>query len=179
MTLRSTWTLMIDALPSDPGKDGVAATRHLQTRLIVGAVAALAIVAGAFVWRIAASRPPPAIPTAITNAAPPARNPVLDKLVETTQGLEDSQQQAIDQLQVLQQLLASQQAEIRKSSDEIAALSDKLEALRQSFASAPPAAPAAEADAPERGKSTPPATHSQRKAHRFLAAKPRAAATLH
>lgn len=164
---------MIDALPSEPSKDGVAAARLLHSRLIIGAAAALVIVAGAFVWRIAASHSPPSAPPT-TNVAAAARNPVLDELVETTKALQDSQQQAIDQLQVLQQLLSSQQAEIKKSSDEIAALSDKLESLRQSFASLPAPAPVtAEADAPQRGDSRSPTVRSHR--HRVASGRVRAA----
>ncbi len=167
---------MIDALPSEPSKDSVAA-RNPHGRLIAGAVAALIIVAGAFVWRIVAS-PPPATVRQTVSAAPPVRNPVLDELVATTKALEDSQQQAIDQLQVVQQLLASQRAETKKSSDEVAALSDKLEALQQSFASISPPSPE-EADAAQRGKSKPTAARSRRKEHRHVSVKPGAAATRH
>jgi septal ring factor EnvC (AmiA/AmiB activator) len=170
MPLRSTWTLMIDAFPSEPGKDSEAATGHFHGRLMVGAVAALMIVAAAFVWRIA-SGPPPA--PQVANPAPIARNPALDELVEATKALEVSQQQAIDQLQVLQQQLASQQAEAKKSSDEVEALSDKLETVRQSFASI--SAPPEEADAPQSRQSSP-AAHTRR-AHR--GARARIAATRH
>jgi septal ring factor EnvC (AmiA/AmiB activator) len=167
---------MIDALPSEPRKDSAAATRHLHGRLIAGAVLALVIVGGAFVWRLTANSPPPVVrPVA---SAAPARNPVLDQLVETTKALEDSQQQAIDQLQVLQQLVASQKAEARKSSDEVAALSDKLESLRQSFASVPPPSPEeAEASQPRKPKAT--VARSPARAHRIVPGNARTATTRH
>ena len=57
----------------------------------------------------------------------------------TTQAIHDlqaSQRQAADQLKVLQQTVSSDQAEIRRLAEEVAALTRKLEALQQSFASA-------------------------------------------
>jgi septal ring factor EnvC (AmiA/AmiB activator) len=172
MPLRSTCTLMIDAFPSESGKDSEAVTRHLHGRLIVGAVAALMIVAAAFVWRIASG--PPSAPQ-VAAPAPTATSPALNELVEATKALEVSQQQAIDQLQVLQQQLASQQADAKKSSDEVEALSDKLETLRQSFASI--SAQPEEADAPQPRESRP-AAHTRR-AHRGVSARARIAATRH
>jgi peptidoglycan hydrolase CwlO-like protein len=173
-TMKSTWTSMIDALPSEPNKDSAAASRHLHRRLIVGAVAALLIVAGAFVWRMTASSPPAQIANVATSPAPAARNPVLDELVEATKALETSQQQAIDQLQELQQLITSQQAEARKSSAAVAVLNAKLEALQQSFASLP--APAQEeADTQRPGKSKPATVRSRGKAHRVASGKTRTA----
>jgi septal ring factor EnvC (AmiA/AmiB activator) len=180
--MKSTWKLMIDALPSEPGNNSAAASRHLHGRLIVGAVAALLIVAGAFVWRLAASSPPAAAPaqiaSAAANPAPPARNPVLDELVEATKALESSQQQAIDQLQELQQLIASQQTEARKSSAAVAALNAKLEALQQSFASLPTPAQE-EVDTPRPRKSKPATARSRGKAHRVASGKTRTASRRH
>jgi hypothetical protein len=168
---------MIDALPSELRKDSPAATRHLHGRLIIGAVAALLVVAGAFAWRIAAGAPPAPV-RPVATVAPPAKNPVLDELVETTKALQESQQQAIDQLQVLQQLVASQKAEARKSADEVAALSGKLDALRQSFASVSSASPEA-ADVPQTRKVKPATRRSGGKAHRTTSPKARNAATRH
>jgi septal ring factor EnvC (AmiA/AmiB activator) len=154
---------MIDALPSEPSKDSDAATRHLHVRMILGAMAALLIVAAAFAWRI--TNGPPPVATPVANTAPPAKSPVLEELVEATKALEVSQQQAIDQLQVLQQQLAAQQAETRKSSGEVTALGDKLETLRQSFASI--ATPAEEADTPQQKAKPALARH---RAHRVTSA---------
>jgi hypothetical protein len=164
---------MIDAFPSEPSKDHAAATRLSHGRLIVGAVAALAIVAAAFAWRMAGGPPTLASPT--TTAAAPARNPVLDQLVEATKALEVSQQQAVDQLQEMQQLLTAERAETKKSSGEVAVLSDKLEALRQSFASMATASPE-QADAPQPTTSRP-AAHSRAHAHRAASEKAHSAAT--
>jgi septal ring factor EnvC (AmiA/AmiB activator) len=128
-------------------------TRHTQTargfglpvnRVIVTAVAALLIVGGAVLWRIGATAPP--VVTAVKVA--PAKNPAIDELVGTTKALDASQQQVVDQLQVMQDMLTSQQAEMKRTSDRVAALNANLESLRQSFASAPPTTTTEEAEAP-------------------------------
>jgi hypothetical protein len=172
--------MMIDALPSEPRKDSIAATRHAHRRLMVGAVAALVIVAAASVWRLA-SGPPTMSPTlkAAVPATNPAPNPVLDQLVEATKALEVSQQQAIDQLQELQQLFTAQRAETKKASGEVAALSDKLEALRLSFASTASSPSPEEADDPQPRKSKPTLRHSRGKTHRMVSARARTAAARH
>jgi uncharacterized protein HemX len=67
---------------------------------------------------------------------------------QAIQELKMSKQQVADQLQEIQQKLASEQAERKRLSDAVIALSNKLEALQQSFARvqdvpvAPPTEPA-------------------------------------
>ena len=76
-----------------------------------------------------------------------------EQLVEKTKGLEATQQESIDQLQMVQdqlqtvrRLLAAQQADNRKLSEQVGTLTEAIEGLRQSFASVqasePSAAPA-------------------------------------
>ena len=86
-----------------------------------------------------------------------------EQLVEKTKGLEATQQESIDQLQVVQdqlltvrRLLASQQADTRKLSEQVGGLTEAIDGLRQSFANAQATEPAA-----------PPSTRkrSVRKAH--------------
>jgi len=79
-----------------------------------------------------------------------------EQLVEKTKGLEATQQESIDQLQVVQdqlltvrRLLAAQQADTRKLSEQVGTLTEAIEGLRQSFASAQASEPAA---APAPGK---------------------------
>jgi uncharacterized coiled-coil protein SlyX len=67
----------------------------------------------------------------------PAREQVSSELLETTKGLEVTQQQAIDQLQVVQDQLVAQQTETKKLSEQIATLTEKLDALQQSVANTP------------------------------------------
>ena len=66
-----------------------------------------------------------------------------EQLVEKTKGLEATQQELIDQLQVVQdqlqtvkRLLAAQQSETRKLSEQVGSLTGAIDGLRQSFASA-------------------------------------------
>ena len=92
-----------------------------------------------------------------------------EQLVEKTKGLEATQQESIDQLQVVQdqlltvrRLLAAQQADTRKLSEQVGALTESIDGLRQSFASARASEPA-----------TPPATR-KRSAGGSAKAKPQA-----
>jgi uncharacterized protein HemX len=62
-----------------------------------------------------------------------------DPTAQAIHGLQTSLQQAVDQLKALQQTVSSDQAESKRLSDQITGLARKLEALQQSFASAPQA----------------------------------------
>jgi len=73
-----------------------------------------------------------------------------EQLVEKTKGLEATQQESIDQLQMVQdqlltvrRLLAAQQADTKKLSEQVGTLTEAIEGLRQSFASAQASEPAA------------------------------------
>jgi len=66
-----------------------------------------------------------------------------EQLIEKTKGLEASQQESIDQLQVVQdqlqtvrRLLTAQQADTKKLSEQVGSLTGAIDSLRQSFASA-------------------------------------------
>ena len=80
-----------------------------------------------------------------------------EQLVEKTKGLEATQQESIDQLQVVQdqlqtvrRLLASQQADTKRLSEQVSTLTEAIDGLRQSFASAQPSETSA---APTRNRS--------------------------
>lgn len=67
-----------------------------------------------------------------------------EQLVEKTKGLEATQQESIDQLQVVQdqlqtvkRLLTAQQTETKRLSEQVGSLTGAIDTLRQSFASAP------------------------------------------
>jgi uncharacterized protein YoxC len=73
-----------------------------------------------------------------------------EQLVEKTKGLEATQQESIDQLQMVQdqlqtvrRLLATQQNDTRKLSEQVGTLTEAIEGLRQSFASTQASEPAA------------------------------------
>jgi uncharacterized coiled-coil protein SlyX len=118
--------------------------RHQEDRAIVGArqlrafAIALAIIliglGGALFWDLGSSTVA-ALPSSTVSA--PAREQVSDEILETTKGLGITQQQAVDQLQVVQDQLAAQKAETQKLSEQIAAVTEKLDALQQSIASIP------------------------------------------
>jgi len=79
----------------------------------------------------------------IGHGASIVRPQVSEQLVEKTKGLENTQQESIDQLQVVQdqlqtvrRLLAAQQAETKKLSEQVSGLAEAVDGLRQSFASA-------------------------------------------
>ena len=66
-----------------------------------------------------------------------------EQLVEKTRGLEATQQESIDQLQVVQdqlqtvkRLLAAQQGETKRLSEQVSGLTEAIDVLRHSFASA-------------------------------------------
>ena len=60
-----------------------------------------------------------------------------DQLLETTKGLEVTQQQAVNQLQIVQDQLLAQQAETKRLSAQIATLTERLDALQQSVPISP------------------------------------------
>jgi uncharacterized protein YoxC len=73
-----------------------------------------------------------------------------EQLVEKTKGLEATQQESIDQLQMVQdqlqtvrRLLATQQSDNKKLSEQVGTLTEAVEGLRQSFASAQASEPSA------------------------------------
>jgi uncharacterized protein HemX len=80
-----------------------------------------------------------------------------EQLIEKTKGLEASQQESIDQLQVVQdqlqtvrRLLTAQQADTKKLSEQVGSLTGAIDTLRQSFASAQ----ASEASSPPSARNT-------------------------
>ena len=73
-----------------------------------------------------------------------------EQLVEKTKGLEATQQESIDQLQMVQdqlltvrRLLAAQQVDTTKLSEQVATLTEAVDGLRQSYASTQASEPAA------------------------------------
>ena len=91
-----------------------------------------------------------------------------EQLVEKTKGLEATQQESIDQLQMVQdqlltvrRLLGAQQADTKKLSEQLGTLTEAVDGLRQSFASAQASEPAAVPSPRNRaGKAKPRASRS-------------------
>ena len=111
-----------------------AAVWARRQRMIVPLVAASILLGGglSIVWGFGGVLTPS--PSAVSA---PAREQVSRELLETTKGLEVTQQQAVDQLQVVQDQLVAQQTETKKLSEQIATLTEKLDALQQSVANIP------------------------------------------
>jgi uncharacterized coiled-coil protein SlyX len=111
-----------------------ATVQARRRRLIVPLVAAFVLIGAGWtiVWPFGGSKvvaPSPGVTTASSTSS--------DELIETTKGLESTQQQTVDQLQVVQDRLAAQQTETKKLSEQIATLTEKLHALEQSVANIP------------------------------------------
>ena len=113
--------------------------------VVLAALSLLLILCGAAsiaLWR-AYSGTSPETDRAIAARALQARaTQASEQLVEKTKGLEQTQQESIDQLQVLQdqlqtmrRLLAAQQADTKRLSEQVASLTEAVDAMRQSFAS--------------------------------------------
>jgi flagellar motility protein MotE (MotC chaperone) len=112
---------------------------------IIGATALLAIVVGIgaiAAWRAYSGTSPELDRVIATRQLQARATQASEQLVEKTRGLEATQQESIDQLQVMQdqlqtvrRLLASQQADSKKLSEQIVTLTESIEGLRQSFAS--------------------------------------------
>jgi uncharacterized coiled-coil protein SlyX len=65
------------------------------------------------------------------NHTAPTAEQRSDDFAETVKYLKVTQQETIDQLQVVQDLVASQQAEMKKLSDQVVALTAELNSLKQ------------------------------------------------
>jgi uncharacterized protein HemX len=139
------------------------------------AVAALALVlvvlgiGSITLWRAYTGSAPETDRVAATRQLQARTAQASEQLVEKTKGLEATQQESIDQLQVVQdqlqtvrRLLTAQQGDTKKLSDQMTALTEAIEGLRQSFASAQASEPAAE---PSRARSRPRAARSAHRRH--------------
>jgi chromosome segregation ATPase len=116
--------------------------------LIVVGVASIAL------WRAYTGTSPELDRVAVARQLQARAAQASEQLVEKTKGLEATQQESIDQLQVIQdqlqtvrRVLASQQADSKRLSEQVSGLTEAIEGLRQSFASVqanePAPAPAA------------------------------------
>src|SRR5260221_6957599 len=117
------------------------AAQAMRRRLVITLVAAVVLIGGGWItlWAAGGNSAVATAPHAPTASAG-SRRP-SDELLETVKGLEVTQQQAVDQLQVVQDQLVAQQAEMRRLSEQIATVTGKLEALQQSVADIPAPAP--------------------------------------
>jgi septal ring factor EnvC (AmiA/AmiB activator) len=107
-------------------------------RLIIPVAAAIVIILAALslVWDFGGTRA--AAPSSSVGHAPTVEQ-VSNQILETAKGLGITQQQAVDQLQVVQDQLVAQQTETKKLSEQLTTLTKRLDALQQSVANLPAA----------------------------------------
>lgn len=112
----------------------------LAAAVLVALVAGIAIIA---VWRnYTGTSPEPERLVAARNLQAKTAH-VSEQLLEKTKGLQETQQESIDQLQLVQdqlqtvrRQLAAQQADNKRLSEQVAGLTEAVDNLRQSFAQA-------------------------------------------
>ncbi|WJR75983.1 hypothetical protein [Bradyrhizobium sp. NP1] len=134
-------------ITSIPSPDGARASRTgIGAQPIALAAVTLGIVllgiASITTWRAYTGTSPEAERQAATRLLQARAAQASEQLVEKTKGLEATQQESIDQLQMLQdqlqsvkRLIAAQQADSRRLSEQMSGLTEAIEGLRQSFAS--------------------------------------------
>jgi septal ring factor EnvC (AmiA/AmiB activator) len=162
---------MIELAPRNAG--AVPVTRIGLQPIAIGAVALILVVLGIgsiALWRAYTGNAPETDRVAASRQLQARTAQASEQLVEKTKGLEATQQESIDQLQVVQdqlqtvrRLLGSQQTDTKKLSEQVGALTEAINGLRESFASTQATEPAAE---PSRKRSANARPHAVRSAHR-------------
>ena len=120
--------------------------------IAIGAVALAIVLLGIgsiTLWRSYTGTVPETDRMVVTRQLQARTAQASEQLVEKTKGLEATQQESIDQLQVVQdqlttvrRLLAAQQADTRKLSEQVGTLTESIDSLRHSFASTQSSEPA-------------------------------------
>src|SRR6476619_1336604 len=132
---------MIELAPRDTG----TVARFSGQPIAIAAVAFVVVVLGIgsiALWRAYTGTAPETDRVVATRQLQARTAQASEQLVEKTKGLEATQQESIDQLQVVQdqlqtvrRLLAAQQADSKRLSEQVAGLTEAIDGLRQSFAS--------------------------------------------
>jgi uncharacterized protein HemX len=145
LTSRNTRTNGIGGISSQP--IALAAAILILIVLGVGSIA---------LWRAYSGTSPEQERLALARQLQARTAQASEQLVEKTKNLEATQQESIDQLQVVQdqlqavrRLLAAQQADTKRLSEQVSGLAEAIDGLRQSFASVQ----SAESSPPARNKS--------------------------
>src|SRR6266567_5807238 len=150
------WSRMIELAP----RSASPIARFGGQPIAIAAAALVIVVVGVTsitLWRAYTGSAPETERAVATRQLQARAAQASEQLVEKTKGLEATQQESIDQLQVVQdqlatvrRLLAAQQTDTKKLSEQVTTLTESIDGLRQSFASARSDDPAPRARNPGR-----------------------------
>jgi uncharacterized coiled-coil protein SlyX len=137
---------MLDVPPADVKANGIARIGGQPIALAAVALVVMVFGAGSIsVWRAYTGILPEQDRSLATRQMQARAVQASEQLIEKTKALDVSQQESIDQLQALQdqmetvkRLLAAQQNDARRLSDQVGSLTGAIDNLRQSFASVQP-----------------------------------------
>jgi len=135
---------MIEITSRDARTNGIARIGSQPIALAAGALIVILLgVGGIALWRGYTGNSPEQDRVVVARQLQARTAQASEQLVEKTKGLEATQQESIDQLQVVQdqlqtvrRLLAAQQTESKRLSEQVSGLKEAIDGLRQSFASA-------------------------------------------
>ena len=135
---------MSEVTSRDAGTSGIARIGSQPIALAAGALVVIVLgVGGIALWRTYTGTSPEQDRIVVSRQLQARTAQASEQLVEKTKSLEITQQESIDQLQVVQdqlqtvkRLLAAQQADTKRLSEQVAGLAEAIDGLRQSFASA-------------------------------------------
>jgi uncharacterized coiled-coil protein SlyX len=128
---------MIDAAFSNQRhREDLAERARRRRRLLIPMVAAFMFIGVGLplVWGFGGTD---ALAPSLNAVPSQAREQLSNEILERAKGLEVTQQQAVDQLQIVQDQLAAQKAETKKLSEQMSAVTEKLDALQGSVANIP------------------------------------------
>ncbi len=163
---------MIAIKPDDAKSNGMARLGSQPIALAAAALIIMVVGAGSIgLWRAYTGISPEQDRVVAARQLQARAAQASEQLVEKTKALESTQQEAIDQLQVVQdqlltvrRLLAAQQADAKRLSEQVSGLTEAIDGLRQSFASTQ--ASEASASASTGNKSIRTRSHATKNAHR-------------
>ncbi len=134
---------MMEVTSGDARANGVALIGSQPIALAAAALVVIVVGVGSIVlWRAYTGTSPEQERAASARLLQARTAQASEQLVEKTKGLETSQQESIDQLQVVQdqlltmkRLLTAQQTDTKRLSEQVGTLTGAIDTLRQSFAS--------------------------------------------
>jgi uncharacterized protein HemX len=136
---------MIEVISGDAKTNGVGRIGSQPIALAAAALVVIVLGVGSIaVWRTYTGTSPEQDRIAAVRQSQTRAAQASEQLAERTKAVEATQEESIDQLQVVQdqlqtvkRLLASQQTDTKRLSDQVGELSGAIDSLRQSFASIP------------------------------------------